>query len=56
MRLKPFLQTYGNISEWNLPEWSPIQVLDEEAVAAKRTREQQLYEQRILGKLSKEES
>ncbi|XXG50363.1 hypothetical protein AAC387_Pa02g4392 [Persea americana] len=56
LRLKPFLQSYGNISEWNLPEWSPIRVLDEEAVAAKRAREQQLYEQRILGKLNKEES
>ncbi|KAL5997166.1 hypothetical protein ACLOJK_008094 [Asimina triloba] len=43
-------------SGWKLPEWSPIQVLDEEALAAKQAREKQLYEQRVLGKLSKEES
>lgn len=41
---------------WSLPEWSPIQVLDEEALAAKRAREQQLYAQRAFGKLNKEES
>ncbi|CAK7349389.1 unnamed protein product [Dovyalis caffra] len=39
-----------------LPEWSPIQVLDEEALAAKEAREKQLYGQSALGKLSKEES
>ncbi|KAL9397747.1 hypothetical protein Peur_012000 [Populus x canadensis] len=39
-----------------LPEWSPIQVLDEEALAAKEAREKELYAQRALGKLSKEES
>ena len=37
-----------------LPEWSPIQVLDEEALAAKRAREEKLYAQRKT--LSKEES
>ncbi|PIA25761.1 hypothetical protein AQUCO_10800033v1 [Aquilegia coerulea] len=31
-----------------LPEWSPIQVLDEEALAAKRAREEQLYGQRTI--------
>ncbi|OVA17176.1 Mitochondrial inner membrane translocase subunit Tim17/Tim22/Tim23/peroxisomal protein PMP24 [Macleaya cordata] len=37
--------------DWlKLPEWSPIQVLDEEALAAKRAREQQLYGQTVLGK------
>ncbi|MCL7032671.1 hypothetical protein MKW94_014427 [Papaver nudicaule] len=30
-----------------LPEWSPIQILDEEALAAKREREQQLYGQTV---------
>ncbi|WRX10215.1 hypothetical protein QQP08_002702 [Theobroma cacao] len=39
-----------------LPEWSPIQVLDEEALAAKQAREEKLLAQRALGKLSKEES
>ena len=40
-----------------LPEWSPIQVLDEEELAAKKAREKELYAaQSALGKLSKEES
>ncbi|KAJ7008852.1 hypothetical protein D5086_005555 [Populus alba] len=39
-----------------LPEWSPIQVLDEEALAAKEAREKELFARRALGKLSKEES
>ncbi|KAJ6941681.1 hypothetical protein NC651_007450 [Populus alba x Populus x berolinensis] len=39
-----------------LPEWSPIQVLDEEALAAKEAWEKELYARRALGKLSKEES
>lgn len=39
-----------------LPEWSPIQVLDEEALAAKEAREKELYARSALGKLSKEES
>eukprot|EP00262_Sarcandra_glabra_P007916 TRINITY_DN2102_c0_g2_i1.p1 TRINITY_DN2102_c0_g2~~TRINITY_DN2102_c0_g2_i1.p1 ORF type:complete len:193 (-),score=28.52 TRINITY_DN2102_c0_g2_i1:44-622(-) len=43
-------------STWRWPEWSPIQVLDEEALAAKRAREQQLYAEGALGKLNKEES
>ncbi|XP_052170546.1 uncharacterized protein LOC127786875 [Diospyros lotus] len=39
-----------------LPEWSPIQVLDEEALAAKKAREQQLSALRNVDNLSKEES
>lgn len=39
-----------------MPEWSPIQVLDEEALAAKRAIEQQVYAQRIGGKLNEEDS
>ncbi|KAF7154164.1 hypothetical protein RHSIM_Rhsim01G0253100 [Rhododendron simsii] len=38
-----------------LPEWSPIQILDEEALAAKKAREQ-LYAQRNVHNLTKEES
>ncbi|PON36049.1 Mitochondrial inner membrane translocase subunit [Parasponia andersonii] len=45
-----------NKSWLKLPDWSPIQVLDEEALAAKQAREKQLYAQRTLGKLNKEES
>ena len=41
---------------WSLPEWSPIQILDEEALAAKRCREQQLYDKGDLGHLIREES
>ncbi|XP_058103227.1 uncharacterized protein LOC131246820 [Magnolia sinica] len=49
-------QESSKSGEWRWPEWLPIQVLDEEAMAAKQAREQQLYAQRALGKLSKEES
>lgn len=43
--------------DWlTLPEWSPIQVLDEEALAKKREREEILFAQRALGKLNKDES
>lgn len=65
LRLSPLLRSYsesifgnnGSLQKggWlKLPEWSPIQVLDEEALAAKQAREQQLYAQRAA--LSKEES
>ncbi|KAG0462654.1 hypothetical protein HPP92_021130 [Vanilla planifolia] len=59
LQMRPFLQHLRNIvSEgnahktgkssgwWKLPEWSPIQVLDEEALAAKRAREEQFYAQK----------
>ncbi|EAY93792.1 hypothetical protein OsI_15570 [Oryza sativa Indica Group] len=45
----------GGKDWFTLPEWSPIQVLDEEALAKKRAREEKLFAQRALGKLSKEE-
>ncbi|KAH7528314.1 hypothetical protein FEM48_Zijuj05G0059600 [Ziziphus jujuba var. spinosa] len=62
IKLKPVLRSYtesilgkdGAGFKW--PEWSPIQVLDEEKLAAKRAREKELYSQRILGKINKEES
>lgn len=64
IRLRPTFRSYresvlGNKESdgWlKWPEWSPIQVLDEEALAKKEAREKQLYEQRVLGKLNKEES
>ncbi|KAF9611679.1 hypothetical protein IFM89_034862 [Coptis chinensis] len=43
-------------SWFRLPEWSPIQVLDEEALEAKRAREQQLLAQTTIGTLEKTES
>ncbi|XP_020107051.1 uncharacterized protein LOC109723184 [Ananas comosus] len=60
MQISPYLQSFrgslaGDKSWWKLPEWSPIQVLDEEALAAKRAREQQLYAQRTFGKMNKED-
>ncbi|KAL8480750.1 hypothetical protein ACS0TY_027330 [Phlomoides rotata] len=40
--------------DWSkLPEWSPIRMLDEEAVAAKRSKEEQIY--RKVHNLNKEE-
>ncbi|CAL5017508.1 unnamed protein product [Urochloa decumbens] len=42
--------------DWfTLPEWSPIQVLDEEALAKKKAREEKLFAQRALGKLDNED-
>lgn len=61
LKLKPVLRSYKESiieesSSWmKLPEWSPIQVLDEEALAAKEAREQQLYAQRALGQLNKKD-
>ena len=61
LKLKPTLRSYkesiieGSSSWMKLPEWSPIQVLDEEALAAKQAREQQLYAQRALGQLNKKD-
>lgn len=57
INLQPVLKSYiekGNGLKW--PEWSPIQVLDEEAIAAKQAREKQFYAQRVLGNINKEES
>ncbi|KAH7683070.1 hypothetical protein IHE45_05G160200 [Dioscorea alata] len=62
IRLKPHFNKFVDTirqsanSDWTLPKWSPIQVLDEEALAAKRAREEQLHSQRVLGKLNKEKS
>nr|GLL30815.1 uncharacterized protein LOC109184410 [Ipomoea trifida] len=60
LKLKPVLRRYynsgvGSKDSWlKLPEWSPIQVLDEEALAAKHAREQEIY--RRVHNLNKEES
>ncbi|KAH7864769.1 hypothetical protein Vadar_033573 [Vaccinium darrowii] len=68
LKLKPALKSFHESLRGNndgsqknsgglkLPEWSPIQILDEEAVAAKKAREQQLYAQRNVHNLAKEES
>ncbi|KAI5679944.1 hypothetical protein M9H77_01171 [Catharanthus roseus] len=64
LKLKPILRSYydslagsgkdKNEDWFKLPEWSPIQVLDEEALAAKRAREEQMY--RKVHNLNNEES
>ncbi|CAL9023209.1 unnamed protein product [Prunus brigantina] len=67
IKLRPVLKSYkesmlgsndGKNAGWlKMPDWSPIKVLDEEALAAKQAREKQMYAQRAaLGNLSKEES
>lgn len=68
LKLKPALKSFRESLRGNddgsqknsgglkLPEWSPIQILDEEALAAKKAREQQLYAQRNVHNLAKEES
>jgi hypothetical protein len=49
-------EQFSGTKDWfTLTEWSPIQVLDEEALAKKRAREEKLLAQRALGKLDKEE-
>ncbi|KAG6593015.1 hypothetical protein SDJN03_12491, partial [Cucurbita argyrosperma subsp. sororia] len=61
LKLKPVFRSYKETileesSSWmKLPEWSPIQVLDEEALAAKQAREQQLYAQRVLGQVNEKD-
>lgn len=63
LKLKSVLRNFYNSvvgdedknQQWlKLPEWSPIQVLDEEALAAKRAREEQIY--RSVHNLKKEET
>lgn len=69
LKLKPVLREYvksiyldNENSQKNggwlkLPEWFPIQILDEEALAAKRAREEQFLAQRArIRELRKEES
>ncbi|KZV54133.1 hypothetical protein F511_09968 [Dorcoceras hygrometricum] len=56
IKLRPVIsEVRDNSGGWfKLPEWSPIRVLDDEAVAEKRAREQQIY--RTVHNLNKEES
>lgn len=56
LKLKPVVSKLREErDDWlKVPEWSPIKLLDEEALAAKKAREQELY--RRLHNLNKEES
>lgn len=63
LKLKPIWRDYINensqkSSSWlRLPEWFPIRVLDEEALAAKRAQEEQFLAQRArIRNLRKDES
>ncbi|XP_042040174.1 uncharacterized protein LOC121785798 [Salvia splendens] len=54
-KIMPVINELKEKDDWLvLPEWSPIKILDEEALAAKRAREEKIY--RIVHNLKKEES
>lgn len=53
LRAKPMLESYRNMESFKLPEWSPIRILDEEALAKKKAQEQKIF---TLGRLNKEDS
>ncbi|KAH9618927.1 hypothetical protein KSS87_012473 [Heliosperma pusillum] len=57
LKLQPLAKSYYDSlfeSDLKLPEWSPIQILDEEALAAKQAREEQLRAQRAITISNKE--
>ncbi|XP_057520439.1 uncharacterized protein LOC130800786 [Amaranthus tricolor] len=57
LKLEPLVRSYYDSlfgGDLKLPEWSPIQILDEEALAAKKAREEQLRAQRAITMRSKE--
>ncbi|KAL3616327.1 hypothetical protein CASFOL_039717 [Castilleja foliolosa] len=56
LKLKPAVSKFAEEKDsWlRMPEWSPIRVLDDEAVAEKRAREQQIF--RNVHNLNKDES
>ncbi|CAN8268551.1 unnamed protein product [Cochlearia groenlandica] len=56
LRAKPMLESFRNMDSVKLPEWSPIQILDEEALAKKKAQEQKIFTERSFGRLNKEES
>ncbi|VVA98415.1 unnamed protein product [Arabis nemorensis] len=56
LRAKLMLERSRNMDSLKLPEWSPIQILDEEALAKKRAQEQKIFAERSLGRLKNEES
>ncbi|KAL9239134.1 hypothetical protein vseg_013483 [Gypsophila vaccaria] len=57
LKLQPLAKSYYDSvkgTDLKLPEWSPIQILDEEALAAKKAREEQLLAQRGITIRNKE--
>ncbi|XP_024009727.1 uncharacterized protein LOC18014146 isoform X2 [Eutrema salsugineum] len=55
LRAKPMLESFRDMDSIKLPEWSPIQILDEEALA-KKQEEQRIFAERSFGRLNKEEA
>lgn len=51
LKSKPLLERVRNMDSITLPVWFPIQILDEEALANKKAKEQKLFT-----RLNKEES
>lgn len=52
-KIMPAINELKEKDDWLvLPEWSPIKILDEEALAAKRAREEKIY--RSVHNLKKE--
>ncbi|CAA7045826.1 unnamed protein product [Microthlaspi erraticum] len=56
LRAKPMLESFRDMDSIKLPEWSPIQILDEEAIAKKKAQEQKIFAERSFGRLNKEET
>lgn len=56
LRAEPMLERFRNMDSLKLPKWSPVQILDEEALAKKRAQEQKMFAERPLGRLNSEES
>ncbi|XP_021757718.1 uncharacterized protein LOC110722738 [Chenopodium quinoa] len=57
LKLQPLVKSYYDSllgSDLKLPEWSPIRILDEEELAAKRAREEQLHAQSAITMKGKE--
>ncbi|KAJ4894544.1 Mitochondrial import inner membrane translocase subunit Tim17/Tim22/Tim23 family protein [Raphanus sativus] len=55
-KAKEMLENYRNKDSIKLPEWFPVQILDEEALAKKKAREQKIFAERSFGRLNKEET
>ncbi|CAN7048896.1 hypothetical protein IGI04_026245 [Brassica rapa subsp. trilocularis] len=55
-KAKAMLENYRNKDSIKLPEWFPIQILDDEALAKKKAQEQKIFADRSFGRLNKEET
>lgn len=55
-KAKAMLENHRNKDSIKLPEWFPIQILDDEALAKKKAQEQKIFAERSFGRLNKEET